>query len=124
MSPRLNSGVYAYCILSTDELVPQEAISHFAEIEGVSIIVPVDVADRLGLAIGFQAEWVTLDVHSDLSAVGLTAAVSGALARAGISCNVVAGYHHDHLFVPEGKGREAVRILLELQGETKDVCAS
>ncbi|MFT3878132.1 MAG: ACT domain-containing protein [Gemmatales bacterium] len=63
----------------------------------------------------FQAEWITLEVYSDLSGVGLTAAVSGVLAKAGISCNVVAGYHHDHLFVPAGRGQEAVKLLLELQ---------
>jgi uncharacterized protein len=50
---------------------------------------------------------------SDLQAVGLTAAFATALGRAGISCNVVAGAQHDHLFVPV---EQAGRAMAELQG--------
>lgn len=56
-------------------------------------------ADSLGLNYSFVASWITLDVHSDLEAVGLTAAFSHALANAGIACNVIAAYYHDHIFV-------------------------
>lgn len=119
MSPRLNPGVYAFCTLSMKESIPPGTICWFAEAEGVSIIVPIEVANQAGLSIGFQAEWITLEVHSDLAAVGLTATVSGVLTQAGISCNVVAGYHHDHLFVPAGKGQEALQLLLQLQAESQ-----
>ena len=57
---------------------------------------------------------ITLTVHSALEGVGLTAAVAGALAQAGIACNVVAGYHHDHLFVPWDRREEALAILQRL----------
>lgn len=57
---------------------------------------------------------LTLQVHSALSAVGLTAAVATALAARGISCNVVAGYHHDHLFVPAAAADRALEALAEL----------
>ena len=62
----------------------------------------------------FRAAWITLEVHSDLNAVGLTAAVSGALARAGISCNVVAAACHDHLFVPVEAAPAALACLESL----------
>jgi hypothetical protein len=68
----------------------------------------------MGLQFEFEAAMITLQVHSALDAVGLTAAVSSALADAGIACNVVAGYHHDHLFVPYERGEEAVAILTAL----------
>jgi hypothetical protein len=68
-------------------------------------------ADRLQLRYDFVAGWITLQVHSALAAVGLTAVVSTALADAGISCNVVAGYHHDHLLVPLERVDEALTVL-------------
>ena len=54
-------------------------------------------------------------VHSDLNAVGLTAAFASALGGAGISCNVVAGAYHDHLFVPVERADDAMRALRSLQ---------
>jgi len=63
----------------------------------------------------FRAAWITLRVHSDLSAVGLTAAFSQALAEARISCKVIAGARHDHLFVPADEGPRALGVLRDLQ---------
>ncbi|MCD7100333.1 ACT domain-containing protein [Stenotrophomonas sp. MMGLT7] len=45
----------------------------------------------------------------------MTAAFSGALAQAAIGCNVVAGVHHDHLFVPVQQARQAMGVLHALQ---------
>lgn len=115
LQPRLHSGVLAYCCLPHGDPIPPTAICHFAEDEGVTIILPLEDADRMNLKVGYQAEWITLDVQSDLASVGLTAKVSTTLAHAGISCNIVAGYHHDHLFVPAGKGYDALIVLLDLQ---------
>jgi uncharacterized protein len=50
-------------------------------------------------------------VHSALDAVGLAAAISTALADAGLGCNVIAGLHHDHLLVPEDRASEAIQVL-------------
>ena len=67
-----------------------------------------------GLDYEFVARWITLDVHSALDAVGLTAAFATALAAAGISCNVLAGYHHDHVLVDTDRASEAVSVLERL----------
>lgn len=85
------------------------------EDEGVTHVVERHVADELGLAYDFVAAWITLRVHSALEAVGLTAAVAGALAGAGISCNVLAGFHHDHLLVPVGSAEQALAVLRGLE---------
>lgn len=69
------------------------------EDEGLTLVLARSQADRAGLAYGYLAARVTLQIHSVLAAVGLTAALSTRLAEAGISCNVIAGYHHDHLLV-------------------------
>ena len=63
---------------------------------------------------------IVLQVHSALDGVGLTAAVSTVLAEAGIACNVVAGFHHDHLFVPADRPMRAMRLLAELQASTRE----
>lgn len=89
------------------------------EAEGLSMIVTQEEADLVGLPYDFVAAWITLRVHSALEAVGLTAAVSRALADAGISCNVVAGYYHDHLLVPIADAERALDVLQELSGKAR-----
>ena len=117
MEPRLHDGRYAFAVLRDGRsLRPEEIIASMQETEGTTVIVAEETARRAGLQAAFLAEWITLTVHSDLNALGLTAAVARALADAGIACNVVAGVHHDHLFVPAGQGPAAVAALHALQG--------
>lgn len=81
------------------------------EDEGLTVVVRRERADALGLSYDFVAAWITLRLHSTLEQVGLTAAFSRALADAGISCNVLAGVHHDHLLVPADRADEAIAVL-------------
>ncbi len=83
-----------------------------SESEGTTIVCTVETAEANDWSHEFVAAWLTLDVHSALEAVGLTAAFSVALAGQGIACNVLAGFYHDHLLVPAGKGHQ-VKALLE-----------
>jgi len=59
---------------------------------------------------------ITLGVESSLAAVGLTAQVATALAARGISANMIAAVHHDHVFVPWGQRDEAMIALQQLSG--------
>ena len=79
----------------------------FREDEGLTIITHADDAT----ADDNRWVWLELSVFSDLQAVGFLAAVSGALTDAGVPCNAVAAYHHDHIFVPEGKADLAISAL-------------
>lgn len=88
------------------------------EDEGVALVLERSEADRAGLHYEIVLAWITLRVASSLGAVGLTGAVSSALASTGISCNVVAGYHHDHLLVPAGRAVEALDVLNDLARES------
>ena len=115
MKPVLNPGVVVFCVLPDHtDAVSVPAIGLFREPEGITVIIEEHVAEALGLEPVYRAAWITLTVHSDLAAVGLTAAVSRALADAGISCNVVAAVHHDHLFVPAEQGEAALQALVRL----------
>lgn len=115
MSPELNEGEYVFCTLGAeDNPINFEPIGWFHEREGVTVILPKAQADRLGLPYSFISAWITLNIHSSLEAVGLTAAVSQALTRTGISCNIVAAYYHDHLFVPIRDANRALEILQNL----------
>jgi hypothetical protein len=115
MQPRLNPGEYVFCQLQQDADRPEpEVLGWFREQEGVTIILPRTRAEELGLSYSFVGAWITLDVHSSLQAVGLTAAVTQALTGAGISCNIVAAYHHDHLFVPSSDAARALQVLRDL----------
>ncbi|HEY8327540.1 MAG TPA: ACT domain-containing protein [Rhodanobacter sp.] len=116
MHPVLNRGVYAFVSLPGGSVPDRvEPIATFRENEGLTLIVEERQASDAGLPILFRAAWITLTVHSDLQAVGLTAAVATALAEAGISCNVIAAAYHDHLFVPVDSANQAIAVLHTLQ---------
>lgn len=89
-------------------------IGAFQEAEGLTIIIEESRAIELGIPILFRAAWITLEVHSDLAAVGLSAAVAAALAREKIACNIIAAAHHDHLFVPAVEAKHALDVLGQL----------
>jgi hypothetical protein len=115
MEPVLNEGVWVYAMVphGTD-LGGVEPLATFREAEGLTLVVPEADAQRLGWPVLFRAAWITLQVHSDLQAVGLTAAFARALGDAGISCNVLAGACHDHLFVPVERSQDALAALRAL----------
>ena len=112
MEPVLSPAPYGFAVWAGDVL-PFAAFATVAEDEGLTV-----VADLAGMrAAGLDPDpWarISLTVLSDLAAVGLTAAFAGALAEAGISCNVIAGFHHDHLFVQWDRRCEALDVLTGL----------
>ena len=101
MAPVLNAGEYVFATIDdATALSVREVVASIREADGLSVVLDVETAQRLGLSTRQRFAWITLTVHSDLLAVGFTAAFATALGRAGISCNVVAGHGHDHIFVP------------------------
>ena len=119
MAPRLLPGEFVFCTLQGAQygdgahLAPLAA---FAEEEGLTLVVPEEQAAAAGYSCDQPMRCISLAIHSDLEAVGLTAAVSAALAQQGISANVIAAYHHDHLLVPADRAAEALSVLQELSG--------
>jgi hypothetical protein len=116
MKPVLHEGVYVYSVVPAGaEHSSIPTIATFRESEGITVITSEAEALKAGLRVLFRAAWITLEVHSDLQAVGLTTAFSRVLSDAGISCNVVAAAYHDHLFVPIERASESMERLRALQ---------
>lgn len=116
LNPVLHPGEYVYCTVDSAEIPAKcQPLATFQESEGLTLILDRNQAEKFGLAYSFPSAWITLNIHSALNAVGLTAVVSSALAAQAISCNVVAGYYHDHLFVPLDAADHALQILRNLK---------
>lgn len=115
LNPELNPGEYVFCTVNTlNDAAGLKPLLVFQEREGVTVVLSKTQADENILFYSMTFAWITLNVYSSLEAVGLTAAVANALTKAGISCNVVAAYHHDHLFVPFKDSERAMEVLLSL----------
>lgn len=116
LDPELQHGEYVFATIGEHEGMPVglTPVATIREPEGTTLVLPLQQAETASLAMDFRAAWIILRVHSDLAAVGLTAAVSAALARDGIACNVIAGFHHDHLFVPCDRADDALAALSAL----------
>jgi hypothetical protein len=113
MSPVLTEGRFVFAT-GADPALLSHAVATCREDEGLSLILPEDIARAAEMVCSAPMRRITLEVHSSLEGVGLTAAVATALAEAGIACNMVAGNHHDHAFVPADRAEEALQVLKDL----------
>lgn len=112
MQPKDNEGEYVFCVVNDLSAIDlRNILFFFKEQEGITIVLQKEEADLYQLDYSFIASWITLSVHSSLEAVGLTAAFSTALSNEGISCNVVAAFYHDHIFVDKKHTEIAMTIL-------------
>jgi GNAT superfamily N-acetyltransferase len=115
LDPHLRPGTYVFASVPPGHTLDVEPVASMAEDEGRTVVLPEADAQRLGLAAEFRCAWITLRVVSSLAAVGLLARVTSALAAHGISVNPVAGFHHDHLFVPHDRAADALAVLHALR---------
>ncbi|EGX58205.1 hypothetical protein SZN_19011 [Streptomyces zinciresistens K42] len=118
MRPEWKPGRFVFTTVSHAVPAGVTPLVMVAEAEGLTLVVRQEDAEAAGLGYDYVAGWLVLQVNSALEAVGLTAAVAQELARAGISCNVVAGFHHDHLFVPYEAADRALELLRGLSRRT------
>lgn len=120
LKPSLSPDRWVFTVLPPETLPDPSDPSLFALIregEGLTVIQRVNdwpAEDSAAFA------RITLQVYSDLAGVGLTAAVSQALANKDICANMVAGYHHDHVFVPHEQAEAALACLETLSASFAD----
>ncbi len=115
MTATLAEGTYVFATLAP-EAMPAGVTPRmiFAEAEGITLILLREEAQAHGIAHEFPCRMITLDVHSSLEAVGFIARIATELAAQGMGVNPVSGFYHDHLFVPEGREQDALRILKDM----------
>ena len=89
----------------------------FQEAEGTTLILTQDEAETAQMAYEFPCRMITLNIHSALDAVGFLARVSTRLAALNMGVNPVAGFYHDHLFVPEARAEQAMDALRQMAAE-------
>lgn len=118
MKPVLDQTEYVFatktCFALTDEVISLNPIATFLESEGMTVVVSRAEAEKNQLSCDAIFRRITLEVHSSLEAVGLTAAIATALAARDIPANVMSGYFHDHVFVPREKAELALVTLEDL----------
>ena len=120
LKPRTLPATYVFCSLADADygaLSHTSPLASFAEPEGLTLVLTRESADQEDLPYQGTFRCISLQVHSSLEAVGLTAAVTGELAAEGISANVIAGYHHDHIFVPAHQAESALRLLENMSSQ-------
>lgn len=116
MNPELKQGEYIFCCLAGGlaDYVHLNPLASYVEEEGLTLILNADTADKASITYEAKYNLITLNVHSSLEAVGLTAAVSAKLTEHNISANVVAAFYHDHIFVQTDKAQAAMKALGEI----------
>ena len=115
LNPLLHAATYCYVHVEYENVGYNEiSFCVVRENEGITYIMSQQDADANNLKYSFTGKLITLQVYSALDALGLTMAVSTALTKASIPCNIIAGYHHDHLLVPEEKAAQALQVLNSL----------
>lgn len=124
LRPKLRPGRFVFVSVPSGSLsLLSSAEATVVEDEGLTAVLPKEVADEAGLKYDYVGGWITLRVVSDLALVGLTAAVAQRLTESGISCNMIAGRFHDHVVVPWESREHAVAALVELADEARQPAA-
>lgn len=120
LSPSIDDRDWVFAAVDDNDFrnLGHHALASFREAEGLTLVLPQAAAEDLE-NVSAPMSRITLEVHSSLEAVGLTAAVASALAEEGVSANVVAAYYHDHIFVPKASADRAFAVLQGLSTSTE-----
>ena len=117
LSPAMSEDEYVFCTFidsSYGDFSELKPVASMMEKEGLSLVLEKKKAERANIKFESTFRCISLGVHSDLTSIGLTAKISSALCENGISSNIIAGYFHDHVFVPSHQAENALKVLHQL----------
>ena len=92
-----------------------DILGTFKENEGLTIIASKAYFEAKNIKFEGPYAKLTIEVHTSLELVGLTAVLAKKLAENQISANVVAGYYHDYIFVQYGICQKAIEAINNLK---------
>lgn len=97
------------------EISSRAVLGMFHEDEGLTVVAPKEYFEAKGIAFEGPFAKLSIELHTSLALVGLTAVLAQKLAENGISANVVAAYYHDHIFVQYELRELATKALLDYE---------
>lgn len=112
MKPILHPDIFVFTTFGEGEKrADLDPIMMFKESEGTTLIITLDTAESAGIPFEFPCRMITLNIHSALDAVGFIAKIASRLAELDMGVNPVAGFYHDHLFIPVKRAEDAMMEL-------------
>lgn len=112
LNPVLDEQEYVFCTVKEDSSVAiTSGLCCFFEEEGVTVVLEKIKAEELSIPFKFTWKRITLGIHTELTAVGVIAALTSRLSAHDICVNVVSAYYHDHLFVLSSQAKKTIEIL-------------
>lgn len=120
MTGALVEGVFVFATLKDSSLpshIKPKMI--FEEAEGTTYILHKEDAEASDIPFEFPSRMITLEIHSSLEAVGFMARIATELAKEDMGVNPVSAFFHDHIFIPEGREIDALRVLKRISFDAK-----
>ena len=128
LTASLHPATYVFAVFPDETKLPPfsevEMLFREAKTGGITIVTTREYAETHGVEYAFPCRRITLDVTSSLDAVGFIAVIVTRLAAAGMGVNPISGFYHDHLFVPLGREKDALKVIAELAEEKKQEAQS
>mgnify|MGYP001570329292 FL=1 len=93
----------------------EQVLGTFKENEGLTVIAQKEYLETNNIQYEGPYAKLTIEIHTSLELVGLTAVLAKKLAENQISANVVAGYFHDHIFVQYAVRQKAIEAINNLK---------
>jgi uncharacterized protein len=103
---------YGFAAVQNNKIsIDDQVFCTVKENEGFTIIADKKYFETNGIKYDCPFAKLTIETHTSLDLIGLTAVLSKKLADNNIPANIIAGYYHDHIFVPYELRQKAIDLI-------------